>query len=102
MTEETLVAETTDEVQADEPRTSYSPIEVAQLAEVRPQMVYNYIKDERIPAFRNESGKLRVSVEDAEAWVEKYSANKVAREAKRQAKLEAELAGETPQESDEG
>lgn len=72
-----------------------SPIEVAKLADVRPQMVYNYIRAGYIEAVRDEeTGKLRVSREVAEAWVEKYLANKAAREEKRQAKLEAELAGE--------
>jgi hypothetical protein len=73
-----------------------SPIELAKIAGVRPQMVYNYIGSGLIKgAFRNEAGKLRVPTEIGLEWVAKYSARKVEREAKRQAALEAELAGTT-------
>lgn len=78
--------------------TTLSPIEVAKLAEVRPQMVYNYIHNGYIDAERDETtGKLRIDREVAEAWVAKYQANKVEREAKRAAKREAELAGDAPE-----
>jgi len=89
------------EVEASEEElTTLSPIQVAQLAGVRPQMVYNYIKAGYIEATRDEeSGKLRVDIEVANAWVEKYHTNKAVREEKRQAKLEAELAGEPTSEA---
>jgi predicted transcriptional regulator len=94
------MAKKTDTVDVEEVETpnqevvDLSPIQVAEMAGVRPQMVYNYISGGRIEAFRNDAGKLRITVENAEAWIEKYQTNKVVREQKRQAKLEAELNGE--------
>lgn len=81
------------EVETQEVSADLSPIEVAKLAGVRPQMVYNYINAGRIEATRNEANKLRVTREVAEAWVAKYEANKVARAEKAAAQTEAELAG---------
>jgi hypothetical protein len=84
-----------DEGEPDPEPEDYSPIEVAELAGTRAQMIYNYIKSDRIPAFRDEAtGNLRVKASDAEAWIDKYQKNKVAREAKRAAKLQRELNGE--------
>ena len=46
------------------------------LTEVKPQMVYNYVKNNLIP-----SKDGRITQTDAEAWVTKYVANKKARTA---------------------
>jgi predicted DNA-binding protein YlxM (UPF0122 family) len=77
--------------------TDFSPIEVAKLANVRPQMVYNYIKKgmQGLVAFTNDEGNLRIPADVALAWVELYTTRKAAREAAKAEQLEAELAGVT-------
>lgn len=94
-------AEEEQEVKPDEtpdekpPREDYSPIEVADLAGVRPQMVYNYLAAGRIPHFVNDSGKKRIKASDANTWIEEYRDNKVKREQRREAQRAAELKGES-------
>jgi hypothetical protein len=48
----------------------------AGLTEIKPQMVYNYVKNNLIPST---DGKIAKS--DAEAWIAKYVARKAARNA---------------------
>ena len=59
------------------------PKELAEMAGVRPQMVYNYITAGRIPAVRcsDHNDTLCVDKDDAQAWLD-------AREAKAKAKYE--------------
>jgi hypothetical protein len=77
------------------PEGFVTPLQLAATAGVRGQMIYNYIRQGFIPATRVDGCRsFVITVEDAEAWLDKYQANKVAREAKRQAQLEAQLAGE--------
>jgi hypothetical protein len=45
------------------------------LNEVKPQMVYNYVKNNLIPSAHG-----RITQSDAEAWVEKYVSRKLARQ----------------------
>jgi len=92
MTTKTQELEVTEEV-ADENDGTISPIELAKLAGVRPQMVYQYIGKGNIAAERNSNGKLRVQESVATEWVASYLERKAEREASKLAKQEAELAG---------
>ena len=95
MTENTEleVTETVEEVEAPE---HLSPIKVAEMANVRPQMVYNYIKKGYIDSIEVD-GKKRVPRDGDKgylAWIAKYTTRKAELTAKRQEQLEKELAGE--------
>lgn len=68
--------------------------EMAEQAGVRPQMIYNYIKAERIPAERTEQG-IMIDDEFAEEWIASYLVSKAERERRKQQKIEAELRGES-------
>jgi predicted transcriptional regulator len=105
----------TDQVLFDED-VHVKPIEFAETLGIRPQMVYNYIKNERFPdgtvvevTHRTETTegegedavttvKERVQKvlvrELAEEWAAEYLNRKQARAEKREAQLQAELAGE--------
>jgi hypothetical protein len=49
-------------------------LETLGLPPVKPQMVYNYVRNNLIPASNN-----RITKSDAEAWVTKYVARKLAK-----------------------
>jgi hypothetical protein len=74
------------------------PMRLAEFCGVRPQMVFNYIRDGRIVADRDDEGKLRIAQTEAHRWFSEYLERKAVREAKREAKLAAELAGESTSE----
>jgi hypothetical protein len=60
-----------------------TPGELAELANCRPQMIYNYIHDNRIKAIINEeSGHYVIEADVAEAWLEDYRKRKAERKAK--------------------
>ena len=84
---------TETEVEETTTTTTVSPIQVAKDADVRPQMVYNYIKKGYIEHVI-EDGKIRVPAEVASEWVEKYTNRKAERVAKKAAEIQAQLAGE--------
>jgi hypothetical protein len=91
--ETTEVEENGDDEATETESDTLTPIQVAKLAGVRPQMVYNYISNKLIPAHRNDAGKWAVNRADAEAWVAKYTARKAERVAAAEAKVAEELAG---------
>ena len=70
-----------------------SPYRLGKMMKIRPQMIYNYIKNGYIPASRNELHKLVIKKDDANAFIEKYESNKVARETKRQELIQTQLKG---------
>lgn len=70
-----------------------SPGQLAKMADVRPQMIYNYITQGLIECFINEQGKKRITKEVAEAWLAKYLTNKQDREEKKRAEIERQLNG---------
>jgi predicted nucleic acid-binding protein len=76
-----------------------NPIVLAALLEVRPQMIYQYLRKGKLVAVEdtdeNSTQKLVITIAGATAWARQYVENKVTREAKRAEKLAAELAGET-------
>lgn len=81
---------------ADTPITDdddVSPGQLAKMAGVKPQMIYNYIKQGLITAFINPQGKKRIEKAVAEAWLEKYLTNKQEREEKKRAEIERQLNG---------
>jgi predicted site-specific integrase-resolvase len=67
-----------------------SPYALAKEADVRPQMIYNYIKKGFITASVNSTGKLQVSREEADRWLNKYRTGQQARFEK----IQRQLAGE--------
>jgi 3-deoxy-D-arabino-heptulosonate 7-phosphate (DAHP) synthase len=67
-----------------------NPIELAKHLEVKPQMVYNYIRSGRIPSRLNDTQHFVVSVEDACEFISLYLSKKAAKAAQ----VEAELNGE--------
>ena len=71
-----------------------SPYKLAELAEVRPQMVYNYIKSGKIKVSANSTGKKEISKTEAERWVNEHRAAQKARAIKKAQKVKAELKGE--------
>jgi hypothetical protein len=73
--------------------TDFSPIEVASLAGVRNQLVYNYIQAGRIEIYLNDENHYRIKRDVALAWVDRFKSSKAEREAKRAAKLAAQLEG---------
>lgn len=84
--------------------TFVKPMKVAEVAAVRPQMVYNYINSDLIASVRLDKdtgepsetgGKLFVRLEDAEAWIAKYRENKVRRAEAKAARELAALAEAT-------
>lgn len=70
-----------------EGRDYVRPMQVAKVAEVRPQMVYNYINLGYIAATRNEDDKLIVPLDAAATFVHGYKERKAARAAKKLAAL---------------
>jgi hypothetical protein len=72
--------------------------EVANMAGVRYQQVYNYTDLGMIPFEYDASrqGQRCIKRDAAEAWVATYTSRKIEREQKRKAKIEAELRGERP------
>jgi predicted DNA-binding protein YlxM (UPF0122 family) len=73
--------------------TDYSPIEVAKAANVRPQMVYGYIKKGYIESIVVD-GKIRIEATVADEWVAKYTTKKAERDERKAKELAAQLAGE--------
>ena len=53
-----------------------SPYQLGKLVNVRPQMVYNYIRNGYIQATTGDTGKLRISQKEAARWVTKYKTPK--------------------------
>ncbi len=103
MEEQEIVTVPEDELEpAEETETetveSYSPGELAKLAGVRPQMVYNYIKNGLIKPTIVVNERTRIEKSVGDAWVEKYTTRKAEREAKaasEPAGLSATQAGKT-------
>lgn len=71
-----------------------SPSQLAKMAGVKPQMIYNYIAGGMIEAFLNAQGKKRITREEAERWLNKYLTNKEERNKQRKDQLRRELNGE--------
>jgi hypothetical protein len=84
-----------DAVEPEPEVEDYSPTELAKLAGVKSQMIYNYIKANLIVAFKNDEGRIRIKRDVAHAWVTKYQENKRKREAAKAAKLERDFKGLT-------
>jgi predicted transcriptional regulator len=81
-----------------------SPIDLANLMGIRPQMVYNYLskgkfktgdeeRDAQINKYNNTQKKV-IDLETAVIWATNYYGRKVEREQKAAEKIEAELKGE--------
>jgi hypothetical protein len=69
-----------------------NPIMLAKALGVRPQMIYNYIRDGKIKTVdRNNTQKITIDVLEAERWAQTY----LGRKAAKAAKIEAELRGES-------
>jgi hypothetical protein len=67
-----------------------APIDLAKAMEVRPQMIYNRIRDNKLPAHFNTTGKYQLRFDDAVDFADAY----FTRAAEKKAKIDAELAGE--------
>ena len=86
-----------------------NPIVLANLLDVRPQMIYNYIRKGKFTASHDENGnpinehvfgtnntqKKVIALDEANTFAQGYLDRKVAREEKKAAQIEAELRGET-------
>lgn len=77
-----------------------NPIVLANLLGVRPQMIYNYIRKGKFSQEENAFGenntqKIVIQLDEANAFALAYTDRKVAREAAHAEKVAAELAGET-------
>lgn len=73
-----------------------TPIAYAEVLDVRPQMIYGYIRTGRIAARKTpDTQKLVIDFNVAVDFAAKYLTDRQEREEKREAKLAAELAGET-------
>jgi len=77
-----------------------NPIVLANLLGVRPQMIYNYIRkgkfsQEEAAFGENNTQKIVIQLNEANAFALAYTDRKVARETAAAEKIAAELAGET-------
>lgn len=67
-----------------------NPIVLADFLDIRPQMVYNYIRTEKIKARREEiTQHIVIDLDEAVRYAQKY----LNRQAEKAAKIQAELAG---------
>jgi hypothetical protein len=67
-----------------------NPIELAKALGIRPQMIYNYVRNGKLEATQSTTQKVQISVQVATEFAAKY----LSRKATKQAKVDAELAGE--------
>ena len=69
------------------------PRELAEMAGVRPQMIYNYIAAGRIPAIRcsQHEDQYCIDKDDAQDWLDARAAKELAKYEKIQAQLRGEL-----------
>lgn len=70
-----------------------SPSQLAKLAGVKPQMIYNYITQGLIECFINDHGRKRIEADVANEWLDKYLTNKREREANARRQIERQLDG---------
>ena len=55
-------------------------LKMESLAEIKPQMVYNYINNNLIPSYTSKTGQTLVKYEDGMKWIDKYVNNKKTRQ----------------------
>lgn len=90
-TEQKLLKSGTDRLRTQHEEGVVNPIELAKALNVRPQMIYNYIRDGKIPTTEsNNTQKLVIPWGDAVAFAQKYLGRKLVK----QQKVEAELRGD--------
>jgi hypothetical protein len=90
-TEDLLSRVKDDRIEAMKEQGLIAPIVLAKAMDVRPQMVYNRIRDNKLPAHLNSTGKFVVKWSDAVEFAHAY----FTRKAEKQAKIESELRGES-------
>lgn len=66
-----------------------NPMVLAAVCDIKPQMVYNYIRSGRLPSHTNNTEKLVIPLEAAVEFVR----NRLEKEAQKKQKLQRELAG---------
>jgi hypothetical protein len=82
-----LLERGTDRLREQHSNGVVNPIELAKALNVRPQMVYNYIRDNRIKSSRNDTGKIVVAWGEAVAFAQRYLNRKEQTAAKAAAQL---------------